>query len=50
MEQLENFVGDAVPVVDPADNRLLGVVTEADIIQAYLKMVSRLRQEENATL
>ena len=50
MEQLENFVGDAVPVVDPADNRLLGVVTEADIIQAYLKMVTRLRQEENATL
>lgn len=50
MEQLENFVGDAVPIVDPADNRLLGVVTEADIIQAYLKMVTRLRQEENATL
>jgi CIC family chloride channel protein len=50
MERLENFVGDAVPIIDPADNRLLGVVTEADIIQAYLKMVTRLRQEENATL
>ncbi|MCR9140451.1 MAG: CBS domain-containing protein, partial [Alphaproteobacteria bacterium] len=50
MEKLKNFVGDAVPVIDTEADTLLGVISEAKIIQAYLNMVNRLRQEEHATL
>lgn len=47
---LEGFVGDAVPVVDETNQKFLGVVTEADIIQAYLNIVQQLRDEEHAVL
>lgn len=50
MRRIEGFVGDAVPVVAREDGRLLGVVTEAAIVQAYLETARTLRQEENATL
>lgn len=50
MEKLKNFVGDAVPVINTEADTLLGVISEAKIIQAYLNMVNRLRQEEHATL
>ena len=50
MNFLEDFVGDAVPVLDQRNGRLLGVVTEAAIISAYLDMVTNLRREENAAL
>lgn len=49
MQSLEGFVGDAIPVVDSGSNRLMGVVTEAAIITAYLKIEQSLREEENAS-
>ncbi len=49
MRDLEGFVGDVIPVVDGTSDRLLGVVTETTIIQAYLNAVRELRREENAT-
>ena len=50
MHRLEGFVGDAVPVVERGTGRLLGVVTEAAIVHAYLDTSERLRSEENAAL
>ncbi|MDF0601386.1 chloride channel protein [Psychromarinibacter sp. C21-152] len=50
MERLRGFVGDAVPVVDSASGRLLGVVSEADVVAAWLDESERLRKEENASL
>ena len=50
MRGLEGFVGDAVPVVDRETGRLLGVVTEAAIVNAYLETARALREEENAAL
>jgi CIC family chloride channel protein len=50
MRLLEDFVGDAVPVVERETGRLLGVVTEAAILQAYLDTSETLRREENASL
>ncbi|MGI9416970.1 MAG: chloride channel protein [Geminicoccaceae bacterium] len=47
---LQGFVGDAIPVVEHGSGRLLGVVTEASIIQAYLDTAQTLRREENAAL
>jgi CIC family chloride channel protein len=50
MRELEGFVGDAVPIVERETGRLLGVVTEAAIVQAYLEVSRMLRREENAPL
>lgn len=49
MKGLESFVGDVIPVVDTKSNKLLGVVTEATVIKAYLHAVRGLRQQENAS-
>ncbi len=50
MRALQGFVGDAIPVVEHHSGRLLGVVTEASIIQTYLDVAQTLRREENAAL
>ncbi len=50
MRMLEDFVGDAIPIVDRDSQRLVGVVTEAAIVRAYLDIVAKLRSEENAGL
>jgi CIC family chloride channel protein len=46
MAALEGFVGDAAPVID-RDGCLLGMVTEAAVIKAYLDTIHDLRREEN---
>ncbi|MCP4769562.1 MAG: chloride channel protein [Gammaproteobacteria bacterium] len=46
MVKLENFVGESIPVVN--DGRLIGVVFEASIVRAYLKVLNEIRAEENA--
>jgi len=50
MRLLEDFVGDAIPIVDQNSQRLVGVVTEAAIVRAYLDVVAKLRNEEHAGL
>ena len=50
MQALRGFVGDAIPVVERDSGRLIGVVSEAAVIEAYLDMSQTLRREENAVL
>ncbi|MCY3770210.1 MAG: chloride channel protein [Gammaproteobacteria bacterium] len=47
MEKIQNFVGESVPVVS-SDGRgkLMGVVYEASIIQAYMETLYNIRREE----
>lgn len=47
MLDLEDFVGEAVPVVQSTTGELIGTVTEASLINAYLSTVHDLRREEN---
>ena len=48
MNQLQNFVGESIPVLDdPKNKKMLGIVHESTIIKAYLETTSTLRQEEN---
>ncbi len=49
MKQVEGFVGEAVPVVC-ANGQLVGMITEANLIVAYLEIVHELRKEENAAV
>jgi len=49
MEQLGDFVGESIPVVQSdTDAKLLGVVFEATLIKAYLETLYDLRREEHA--
>ncbi len=49
MEQMGDFVGESIPVLEAGDDgRLLGVVFEATVVKAYLDTTNRIREEENA--
>ena len=50
MEALREFLGEIAPVVSATDRRLLGVVSESTVIDAYLETVNRLRREENESV
>ena len=49
MSQVEGFVGEAIPVVSES-GQLVGMITEANLIVAYLEIVHELRKEENAAV
>jgi CIC family chloride channel protein len=36
IEVASNFVGESIPVISRSDGKMAGVVTEADIFQAYM--------------
>ncbi|WP_372920882.1 chloride channel protein [Roseovarius sp.] len=44
MQALRGFVGDAIPVIERDSGRLIGVVSEAAVIEAYLDMSQTLRR------
>ena len=50
MQALHGFIGEGVPIVSTTNQELIGVVTEADIIAAYLATVHDLRAEENESV
>ena len=47
MEVASNFVGETIPVVDEENGRMVGVVSEANIFDAYLTTQSRVRELEH---
>jgi len=48
MRGLEEFTGEVIPVVNSSSGKLLGIVSETDVIRTYLDAIDGLRQEENA--
>ncbi|MEZ5450105.1 MAG: CBS domain-containing protein [Thiolinea sp.] len=51
MRTLDRFVGETMPLLDEQDGcTVLGMVTEADLVAAYLEIVHDLRREENAAV
>ena len=49
MEQMGDFVGESIPVLEEGDGgRMQGVVFEASIVRAYLDTMDDIRREENA--
>jgi CIC family chloride channel protein len=42
MEVAVQFVGESIPIVDRENNRLLGVVTEADLFRDYLALQNKI--------
>ena len=48
MQQLADFVGESIPVVEDEHNpRLLGVVFEATIVKAYMETMDEIRRQEH---
>ena len=43
-----NFVGEALPVVRKDDNRLLGIVSEADLFNSYMQVNNMVRKIETS--
>ena len=43
-----NFVGEALPVVTKDDNRLLGIVSEADLFNSYMQVNNMVRKIETS--
>ncbi len=49
MEQMSDFVGQSIPVVEAGEGgRLLGVVFKATVVKVCLDTTNRIREEENA--
>ena len=48
MTQLQGFVGESIPVLD--NGKLVGALSEGEIVGAYLEIVEALRREEHATI
>ena len=48
MQALQGFVGETIPVVSTKNQKLLGMISEAGLIEAYIETVHELRREENA--
>ena len=42
IELASNFVGEHIPVIDEANGKLVGVLTEADLFQAYLNLQTHI--------
>jgi CIC family chloride channel protein len=47
MEVASNFVGETIPVIQQENGRMVGVVSEADIFDAYLATQSRVHDLEH---
>jgi CIC family chloride channel protein len=48
MHAIKGFIGEGVPVVDAQNQKLTGIVYEADLIEVYLQTARELRNEETA--
>ena len=48
IEVASGFVGESIPVVDRKNNKILGVVTEADLFQSYLRTQAQVVDLEKA--
>ena len=48
MKIAREFIGEALPVVEDKNNKLLGVVSEADLFDAYADETESIREIETA--
>ena len=46
MKKLGKFIGESVPVVEKSSKKLLGIISENDVLDAYLKISYEINQIE----
>ncbi len=46
IKELSNFVGESVPVVNKSNNNFIGIISENDVLDAYLKISNEINHIE----
>jgi CIC family chloride channel protein len=46
IEKLSNFVGESIPIVKTENNKMLGIISENDILEAYIKLSNEIKNIE----
>ena len=46
IKKLSKFVGESIPVVNKSTNEMLGIISENDVLQAYLDISEEINQIE----
>jgi CIC family chloride channel protein len=46
IEKLSNFVGESIPIVNTDNNKMLGIISENDVLDAYIKLSNEIKNIE----
>jgi CIC family chloride channel protein len=46
IEKLSNFVGESIPIVNIENNKMLGIISENDVLDAYIKLSNEIKNIE----
>jgi CIC family chloride channel protein len=46
IEKLSNFVGESIPIVNTENNKMLGIISENDVLDAYIKLSNEIKNIE----
>jgi CIC family chloride channel protein len=46
IEKLSDFVGESIPIVNTENNKMLGIISENDILDAYIKLSNEIKNIE----
>ena len=46
IKKLSKFVGESIPIVNKKNNEMIGIISENDVLQAYLDISEEINQIE----
>ena len=46
IQKLSNFVGESIPIVNTENNKMLGIISENDLLDAYIKLSNEIKSIE----
>ena len=46
IQKLSNFVGESIPIVNTENNKMLGIISENDLLDAYIKLSNEIKNIE----
>ena len=46
IKSLSNFVGESIPIVEKKSNKMIGVISENNVLNAYLEISEEINQIE----
>ena len=46
IKKLSKFVGESIPIVDKKSHEMIGIISENDVLQAYLDISDEINQIE----
>ena len=46
IKKLSNFVGESIPIVNKKTNAMIGIISENDVLKAYLEISKEINQIE----